>query len=99
MTDKRSLRDYLNGPGTRGPVVRERKNQVPAGDEGPGREDSDVVTAAEENLTALGEQEAAAESENETADLDSVNVRPPAPVDPRFPDEAAPVSHSGGSID
>ena len=54
---------------------------------------------AEEALTDLGEQEAAAESENETAELDSVNEVPPTPVNPRFPDEAAPVSHSGGSID
>ena len=76
---------------------------VPAGDEGPGRALED---RAQEALTNLGEQEDAAENENETAEQDSaeeaetpVSLQPHRPRDPRFPGETPPMSHSGGSID
>jgi hypothetical protein len=71
--EKRTLREFKDGPGTRGPIVRETTPQViPDGSEGPGR--PDVVDLAEENLTDLGEQEAAAEAENESAEQDSAEA-------------------------
>jgi len=93
---------------------------IPAGDEGPGRKISKpsveptkdnplgepwiTEDVAQEALTDLGEQEDAAENENETAEQDSAEAAetPPAvrrPRDPRFPQEIPPMSHSGGSID
>lgn len=105
---KRTRDEFRKGSGTRGPIVRERKPWAgPEGAPGQNKEAGEPAEGhafgledkAEEALTDLGEQEAAAESENETADLDSVEEAPAAPVDPRFPEEAAPLSHSGGSID
>jgi len=104
---KRTLKEFKNGTGTRGPIVREVKpwagkenapGQVkPEGEPAEGHAFG-LEDKAEEALTDLGEQEAAAESENETAEMDSVETPPPA-VDPRFPEEAPPMSHAGGSID
>lgn len=75
------------------------RGNVYSGNEGPGRKDV-LETKAEEDLTSLGEQEREMESENETAELDTVN-RPvkKRPVDPRYKHEAPPMSHSGGGID
>ena len=70
---KRTLREYKNGPG-RARVVRKPTPQVVA--KQPEVPSADVETTAEENLTYLGEQESQAESENETADLDSVEAPP-----------------------
>lgn len=84
---KRSIREYLNGPGTRGPVVREVTPQ-----------EVDVTDKAAEDLTNLGELEDEAKAEEETAEQDTAELAE-GNIPGSLAGEKPPMSYSTGSID
>lgn len=87
MSKKRTVKEYRQGSGTRGPVVRERKAYV-----------ADVTTKAEEDLTNLGEMEDQAKAEEETAEQDTAELAE-GNVPGSLAGEKPPMGFSTGGID